>query len=385
MLNNNQSDGNNNMKPYPPGFGACSPPNVCPPTQKYVTMHNNSFTRPQPNQNNNYLQITPPNGAHQRAQQTALSHQQQISPRNSCHNTSGYQSFSSSTNSLEQVYPPYCGRANGGGGGGNRLMVPNGEMGTRGQYSPDSTYNSEASYGRVGRRSSDGVLLGLNASSLLGGPLMPGSAESYRNLHYDLKHFDFDMKRAMGFKAMERPPVSGELRTPTPNWAGMALSRTSPGVLESADDSIWPRNVHGMNFNNCAGGNAAPISPYGLGVTVGLLDATPTNRRLKLSQHKDIHTLLTSLGLEHYIKTFITNEIDLEMFTTLNEDNLLELGISAFGARRKLLLAISTLQSNDANTTGMPVVPGPPSSSNVSPRFSGSAAPGAERRPSNQW
>lgn len=35
-------------------------------------------------------------------------------------------------------------------------------------------------------RSSDGVLLGLNASGPIG-PMIPGSAESYRNLHYDLK------------------------------------------------------------------------------------------------------------------------------------------------------------------------------------------------------
>lgn len=113
------------------------------------------------------------------------------------------------------------------------------------------------------------------------------------------------MKRAMGFKTMDRPLVSGELRTPTPSWAGMALSRTSPGVLESVDDNLWPRNVHGMNFNGGAGANGAPISPYALGVTVGLMDATPTNRRLKLSQHKDIHTLLTSLGLEHYISKLL--------------------------------------------------------------------------------
>nr|XP_036216038.1 protein bicaudal C isoform X2 [Bactrocera oleae]XP_036216039.1 protein bicaudal C isoform X2 [Bactrocera oleae]XP_036216040.1 protein bicaudal C isoform X2 [Bactrocera oleae]XP_036216041.1 protein bicaudal C isoform X2 [Bactrocera oleae] len=386
--NNNRNDSNNNSKSYPPGFDVCTPTNVCPPTQKYVTMHNNSFNRQLPNHSNNYLQVNSPNAPPQRTQQINLHQQQQISPRNSCHNTSGYQSFSSSTNSLEQVYPPYGGGTNGGGGGGsNRLVAPNYELNSRGQYSPDSTYSSEAGCGRVGRRSSDGVLLGLGASGPLGGPLLPGSAESYRNLHYELKQnrvFDFDMKRAMGFKAMERPPISGELRTPTPNWAGMALSRTSPGVIESVDDNLWPRNVHGMNFNGGAGASGAPISPYALGVTVGLMDATPTNRRLKLSQHKDIHTLLTSLGLEHYIKTFVTNEIDLEMFTTLNEENLLELGITAFGARRKLLLAINTLQANEATQAAMPIISAA-QSNNSSPRFSGSAAPGAERRPSNQW
>ena len=83
-----------------------------------------------------------------------------------------------------------------------------------------------------------------------------------------------------------------------------------------------------------------------------------------------------------FVEVFVTNEIDLEMFTTLTEDNLMELGITAFGARKKLLLAIHTLLANEASSSSMP------SSSfanTSSPRFSGSAAPGAERRPSNQW
>lgn len=82
-----------------------------------------------------------------------------------------------------------------------------------------------------------------------------------------------------------------------------------------------------------------------------------------------------------YLEIFVLNEIDLEMFTTLTEENLMELGITAFGARKKMLTAIHTLQANEAATSTMPT-----SSSNASsPRFSGSAAPGAERRPSNQW
>lgn len=69
------------------------------------------------------------------------------------------------------------------------------------------------------------------------------------------------------------------------------------------------------------------------------------------------------------------------MFTTLTEENLMELGITAFGARKKMLTAIHTLQANEAVTSTMPTT----TSSVSSPRFSGSAAPGAERRPSNQW
>ena len=73
------------------------------------------------------------------------------------------------------------------------------------------------------------------------------------------------------------------------------------------------------------------------------------------------------------------NEIDLDMFSTLTEENLIELGITAFGARKKIMVAVLTLQANESinNAMGSPL--------NVSPRFSGSAAPGAERRTSNGW
>ena len=112
----------------------------------------------------------------------------------------------------------------------------------------------------------------------------------------------------MGFKAMERPPVSGELRTPNTNWMGMALSRTSPAPLETVDDMNWLRGAN----------TAASVSPYSLAVTTGMIESTPTNRRLQLSQHKDIHSLLTSLGLEHYIRKYRNYFICLNFESSLN-------------------------------------------------------------------
>ncbi|XP_058987382.1 protein bicaudal C [Musca domestica] len=434
LLNNNNNNNNANLNQLNRqqfgGLYPTTPTGICSPTQKYLQIHNSNYARQQQQQqqqippqqqpphlqhqhhNNNYLQVLqqqqqqqqqhhhhhPQQQQHQQQTQmqppTHIIHQQQqqqqhipqthnISPRNSCsNNTSGYQSFSSSTTSLEQAYPPF-----GNALGVNTNNGPNGPSLLNGNrpspFSPDSNYSSEAGCSRLGRRSSDGVLLGLGASGPIG-PMVPGSAESYRNSHYDLKHnrtFDFDIKRAMGFKAMERPPVAGELRTPTPSWMGMGLSRTSPVPFETVDDlSPWHRGPTGCT-TGLGGGAGSLVSPYGLGATTGIVDSTPTNRRLQLTQYKDIHTLLTALGLEHYIKIFVLNEIDLEMFMTLTEENLMELGITAFGARKKMLVAIHTLQANEATTSTMPQT----SSNASSPRFSGSAAPGAERRPSNQW
>ncbi|TMW46084.1 hypothetical protein DOY81_008835, partial [Sarcophaga bullata] len=391
-LNNNNNHNLNQVNRQTfGGLYPSTPTGVCSPTQKYLQMHNSAYSRQpqqqhqaqQVNHNNNYLQAMQqqsqqvqqqmPTIAHLQLQQQQqhpqqiLPQSQNVSPRIACsNNTSGYQSFSSSTTSLEQAYPPFAGAGpNAGGLIGNHRPSP---------FSPDSNYSSENGCNRLGRRSSDGVLLGINASGPIG-PIVPGSAESYRNLNYDLKHnrtFDFDIKRAMGFKAMERAPVPGELRTPTPNWMGMGLSRTSPAPIETVDDlAPWQRGLAGTGIF---------ASPYCLGATTGIVDSTQTNRRLQLTQYKDIHSLLTALGLEHYIKIFVLNEIDLEMFSTLSEENLMELGITAFGARKKMLTAIYTLQANEAVVSTMPTV----SSNASSPRFSGSAAPGAERRPSNQ-
>lgn len=97
----------------------------------------------------------------------------------------------------------------------------------------------------------------------------------------------------MGFKAMERAPIAGELRTPTSNWMGMGLSRTSPAPIETVDDlAPWQRSLGAVGIL---------ASPYALGATTGIVDSTTSNRRLQLTQYKDIHSLMTGLGLEHYI------------------------------------------------------------------------------------
>uniref|UniRef100_A0A1B0BFZ2 SAM domain-containing protein n=1 Tax=Glossina palpalis gambiensis TaxID=67801 RepID=A0A1B0BFZ2_9MUSC len=343
--------------------------NVCLPTEKYLQMHNNNLKQQQQqheqqtafaasmmaNPNNSYTQMLPPQPPQSRHLPYNL---QQLSPRNSCsNNTSGYQSYSSSTTSLEQVYPPF-------GLSGPQANLFGGQHPSN--FSPDSNYSSEGAGSRVGRRSSDGVLLGLNNNSSASMISMtPSNAESYRNLHFDPNI----CQRTLGYKAMERPPMAGDLRTPNTIWMGMGLSGTSPAHLGTVSSVNWPQGAGILN------------SPYNLGTTTGVVDSTPTNRRLQLHQCKDIQSVLVALGLEHYIKIFVLNEIDLDIFTTLSEENLIELGIAAFGARKKLLVAIHTLQTHEAANS----VIASTSSNNSSPRFSGSAAPGAERRPSNQW
>lgn len=162
---------------------------------------------------------------------------------------------------------------------------------------------------------------------------------------------------------MKRSLDGEEIRTPTSQWSGLGLSKTSPFSLETI------RKPNDWDHNNDT--PAAPVSPFLMGKTTSIVDASSTNL-LAAGHPKDMNTMLISLGLEHYIDTFHIHEIDLDMFATLTPENLTTLGIQAFGARKKLLMAI-----NQLNASKM--------SMNRPTRFSGSAAPGAERRISGDW
>lgn len=135
-----------------------TPTGICPPTQKYLqvhnSFHNNRNNQNQINNNNSYLQVPL---QHQQQQMLAQSGQTMnntnVSPRNSIHNTSGYQSFSSSTTSLEQSYAPY----HAGSKSSNNVAASAAALSTslgRSHYSPDSTYGSDSC--SRGRRLSDG-------------------------------------------------------------------------------------------------------------------------------------------------------------------------------------------------------------------------------------
>ncbi|XP_063049534.1 protein bicaudal C homolog 1-like [Engraulis encrasicolus] len=58
----------------------------------------------------------------------------------------------------------------------------------------------------------------------------------------------------------------------------------------------------------------------------------------------DLPELLSQLGLGKYIDTFQEQEIDFQTFLTLSDEDLKEVGVLTFGARRKMLLAITDLQ-----------------------------------------
>lgn len=65
--------------------------------------------------------------------------------------------------------------------------------------------------------------------------------------------------------------------------------------------SNWLRHKTSSSASS-ASGDAPAASPYvNMNATTGLMDIVPSSQRSLLSHHKDIHSLLTHLGLEHYI------------------------------------------------------------------------------------
>lgn len=107
---------------------------------------------------------------------------------------------------------------------------------------------------------------------------------------------------------MERAP-QGEIRTPTSAWAGLNLSKTSPFALETIPDQsvAGPSNstasTSGTGMNQ-RWNRTDTSSPYNMSATTGIMDVLPAQQRALICQHKDIHSLMMHLGLEHYISKF---------------------------------------------------------------------------------
>jgi protein bicaudal C len=114
-------------------------------------------------------------------------------------------------------------------------------------------------------------------------------------------------------------------------------------------------------------------------MTTTLLDTTPVRQRNQLSKYNDIETLLTGLGQQHHVQHFIDGEIDMTVFPTLNEQDLINLGVKPLGARRRIMMAVQELASRINMQKEMAVHVSPPTPL----RFNGSSAPGDERRSSS--
>ncbi|KAK4018783.1 hypothetical protein OUZ56_000825 [Daphnia magna] len=90
-------------------------------------------------------------------------------------------------------------------------------------------------------------------------------------------------------------------------------------------------------------GSATLSSP--LALTKSCVPASLTASRFDQNSFRRLSDLLETVGLARYSDLFLQNEIDMAMFTTLNDDDLISLGITSFGARKIMLNAIQELRS----------------------------------------
>jgi class 3 adenylate cyclase len=69
----------------------------------------------------------------------------------------------------------------------------------------------------------------------------------------------------------------------------------------------------------------------------------------------EVSSWLRDLGLEDYAQAFQANHIDAEVLSQLTADDLIALGITSIGHRRKLLSAIAALEHGRASAAAEPI------------------------------
>lgn len=179
---------------------------------------------------------------------------------------------------------------------------------------------------------------------------------------------DYEEKQLLALNAMRQPPNPTQARVPTPTWAGYGFSKSSRQTSSSDKGLFCDTPDSTTTLKTDAAQRRSPWddplssmkNSADFGFSSNLIDSVSSLPKPSAVAAKDLSTLLHSMGLTKYIERFVEHEIDLELFKTLTENDLRDLGIHAFGVRRRMLLTIAELNKKTV--------------------FSGSAAPGAERR-----
>ncbi|KAF4788699.1 hypothetical protein TURU_158042 [Turdus rufiventris] len=206
----------------------------------------------------------------------------------------------------------------------------------------------------------------------------------------NMQAFDYEQKKLLATKAMLKKPVVTEVRTPTNTWSGLGFSKSMPAetikelrranhvsykpsmttTYEGSSMSLSRSSSRehlgsGSESDNWRDRNGLGPTAHDFVSSIG----SPKRKQNKSAEHylsssnymdcissltgsngcslnslfkgSDLPELFSKLGLGKYTDVFQQQEIDLQTFLTLTDQDLKELGITTFGARRKMLLAIS--------------------------------------------
>ncbi|CAK1586705.1 unnamed protein product [Parnassius mnemosyne] len=154
---------------------------------------------------------------------------------------------------------------------------------------------------------------------------------------------DYRKQRADADKAM-RENIGNGYRIPTGRWSGYYFSHTSPGPISLNDNEGLTTPEKGWNRSELVRPNIVETL------------ASPPQATKKTCRYQQLYDLLRDIGLQKYIDLFKKHELDMSTFASLNEADLAEIGVTAFGARRKMLLTIAELQkqTNAFKSNGTP-------------------------------
>ncbi|KAI7801568.1 bicaudal C homolog 2 [Triplophysa rosa] len=195
---------------------------------------------------------------------------------------------------------------------------------------------------------------------------------------------EYERKKLLANQAMQQTPVVTEVRTPTDTWSGLGFSKSMPAEAVKELRAVNRRcyrpyqqqswispsgnGSHSENWRERRGSLSS--SPPDLSSssssfqshrfsTARTLESylTSTNhseggsavprhligRSPSPTHTDDLEELLARLGLAKYIDIFQEQEIDFQTFLTLTDEDLKEVGVSTFGARRKMILTITDL------------------------------------------
>ncbi|XP_033989982.1 LOW QUALITY PROTEIN: bicaudal C homolog 2 [Trematomus bernacchii] len=135
-------------------------------------------------------------------------------------------------------------------------------------------------------------------------------------------------------------------------------SPSSPPSTFTSSSSSFPAFVSSMNRsrNDKPSESFPSSSSYFEGVCSSRRASTCSQRSPSPQMIDDLPELLSQLGLIKYLDVFEQQEIDYLTFLTLSDEDLKEVGISTFGARRKMLLAISDLTKSKRRLSDTPAV-----------------------------
>ncbi|XP_072335017.1 protein bicaudal C homolog 1-like isoform X3 [Scyliorhinus torazame] len=213
-----------------------------------------------------------------------------------------------------------------------------------------------------------------------------------QSAYANIQTFDYEQKKLLATKAMLKKPVVTEVRTPTNTWSGLGFSKSMPAetikelrrtnhmsykpTMSTTYESSSPVSLSRSNSRECIGGSNdsdnwrdrnGSHTEFPTSINGPKQKNNPSEHYLTSSNYMDcisslmgsngctlnnsfkgseLPELFSKLGLGKYTDIFQQQEIDLQTFLTLTDQDLKELGITTFGARRKMLLAISELNKN---------------------------------------